>query len=199
MQALAYGGYSEAALQKLLEEQCDSNMQQRRELAQQMLADTQSVLDRQAAAWNAACAAMGQLLTQLSEAHDQHKQGHAALQSGVHTALEDTKQVQQLHMVGLPTAVGLQKLISCPGCRSDGWLHKKKLLCILHCTGMSGPCVALVCQECTLNKSAQLAMLAALATALLALRCLSSWQCSQPSCRCGVEALLQHCSLVQPC
>ena len=93
MQALAYGGYPEAELHKLLEDQCSSNMQQRREHGQELLASTQAVLDKQAAAWSAACAAMGQLLSQLCEAHDRHKEGHAELQSGIKRALEMTQQV----------------------------------------------------------------------------------------------------------
>lgn len=94
MQALEYGGYPEAELQKLLEEQCSNNMQQRREHAQELLAATQAVLDKQAATWSAACAAVGQLLTHLSEAHDRHKEGHASLQSGIKKALDMTHQVQ---------------------------------------------------------------------------------------------------------
>ncbi len=68
-------------------------MQHRREKAEELLAGTQAVLDKQGAAWSAACAAMGQLLTQLSEAHDSHKEGHSALQAGIQRALEMTKQV----------------------------------------------------------------------------------------------------------
>ena len=94
MQALEYGGYPEAELQKLLEEQCSASMQQRRERAQELLAATQAVLDKQAAAWSAACAAVGQLVTHLSQAHDRHKEGHAALQSGIKNALDMTHQVQ---------------------------------------------------------------------------------------------------------
>lgn len=78
----------------MLEDQCNGNIQQRREHAEQLLAATQAVLDKQAAAWNAACAAVGQLLTQLSEAHDRHKEGHATLQSGIKKALEMTNQVR---------------------------------------------------------------------------------------------------------
>ena len=76
IQARSCGGYSEAELQKLLEEQCSSTMLQRRDNAQELMATTQAVLNRQHAAWSAACAAMGQLLTQLSGAHDSHKEGH---------------------------------------------------------------------------------------------------------------------------
>lgn len=105
MQALAYGGYPEAELQKLLEEQCSSNMQQRREQAQQLLASTQAVLDKQAAAWCAACAAMGQLLGQLCEAHDRHKEGHAALQNGIKKALEITQQVHSSYRAWICTCL----------------------------------------------------------------------------------------------
>ena len=100
VQALEYGGYPEAELQKLVEDQCNGNMQQRRDHAQQLLAATQAVLDKQAAAWNAACAAVGLLLTQLSEAHDRHKEGHATLQSGIKKALEMTKQVRLKSLMG---------------------------------------------------------------------------------------------------
>ncbi len=71
-QAQACGGYSAPELQKLLEERCSSSLQQRKENAQELIASTQAVLDKQGAAWKAACAAIGQLLTQLSEAHDRH-------------------------------------------------------------------------------------------------------------------------------
>ena len=70
-------------------------MQHQREQAQELQASTQAVLNKQAAAWSAACAALGQLLMQLCEAHDKHKDGHAALQSGIRKALEMTQQVQQ--------------------------------------------------------------------------------------------------------
>ncbi|KAL3136899.1 hypothetical protein ABBQ32_006507 [Trebouxia sp. C0010 RCD-2024] len=102
--ALEYGGYPEAELQKLLEEQCSDSMQQRRERAQELLAATQAVLDKQAAAWNAACAAVGQLLTHLSEAHDRHKEGHAALQSGIKKALNTTHQEFSSENVSKETA-----------------------------------------------------------------------------------------------
>ena len=69
-------------------------MQQRRDRSQQLLAATQAVLDKQAAAWNAACAAVGQLVTQLTGAHDRHKEGHATLQSEIKKALEMTRQVR---------------------------------------------------------------------------------------------------------
>lgn len=75
-------------------------MQQRREHAQRLLAATQAVLHKQAAAWTAACAAVGQLVTQLSEAHDRHKEGHAAMQSGIQKALEMTHQAQSHSLMG---------------------------------------------------------------------------------------------------
>ena len=88
-------------------------MQQRRNHAQQLLAATQAVLDKQAAAWNAACAAVGQLLTQLSEAHDRHKEGHAALQSKIKMALEMTHQVQLKSLTqSCVCIVGDQPLVS---------------------------------------------------------------------------------------
>ena len=68
-------------------------MQQRRDNAAELLAGTQAVLDKQAAAWDAACAAVGKLLSQLCEAHDKHSSGHEALQTGIKRALEMTKQV----------------------------------------------------------------------------------------------------------
>lgn len=92
-QARSCGGYSEAELQKLLEEQCSSTMLQRRDNAQELIAATQAVLSRQHAAWSAACAAMGQLLTQLNGAHDSHKEGHDGMTTGIKRALETTKQV----------------------------------------------------------------------------------------------------------
>lgn len=75
-------------------------MQQRRDHAQQLLAATQAVLDKQAAAWSAACAAVGRLLTQLSAAHDRHKEGHATLQSGIKKALEMAQQVRPKSLTG---------------------------------------------------------------------------------------------------
>ncbi len=92
-QAQACGGYSAPELQKLLKEQCSSSLQQRKENALELIASTQAVLDKQGAAWKAACAAIGQLLTQLSEAHDRHKEGHVALTTGIMKSLETTKQV----------------------------------------------------------------------------------------------------------
>ncbi len=92
-QAQACGGYSAPELQKLLTEQCSSSLQQRKENAQELIASTQAVLDKQGAAWKAACAAIGQLLNQLSEAHDRHKEGHMALTTGIMKSLETTKQV----------------------------------------------------------------------------------------------------------
>lgn len=92
-QAQACGGYSPPELQKLLKEQCSSSLQQRKENAQELIANTQAVLDKQGAAWKAACAAVGQLLTQLSEAHDRHKEGHMALTTGILKSLATTKQV----------------------------------------------------------------------------------------------------------
>ena len=92
-QAQACGGYSAPELQKLLKEQCSSSLQQRKENAQELIANTQAVLDKQGAAWKAACAAVGQLLTQLSEAHDRHEEGHMALTTGILKSLATTKQV----------------------------------------------------------------------------------------------------------
>ena len=92
-QAQACGGYSAPELQKLWTEQCSSSLQQRKENAQELIASTQALLDKQGAAWKAACAAIGQLLTQLSEAHDRHKEGHTALTTGIMKSLETTKQV----------------------------------------------------------------------------------------------------------
>lgn len=92
-QAQACGRYSAPELQKLLTEQCSSSLQQRQENAQELIASTQAVLDKQGAAWKAACAAIGQLLTELSEAHDRHKQGHMALTTGITKSLQMTKQV----------------------------------------------------------------------------------------------------------
>ena len=63
------------------------------EHAQELLATTQAVLDRQAAAWIAACAAIGGLLTQLCQAYDKHKEGHAALGANVKKTLEMTQEV----------------------------------------------------------------------------------------------------------
>ena len=93
LQARACGGYPEEELQKLLQEQCSSNMQQRQQKSQELLASTQAVLDKQAAAWNAACTALGQLVTQLTDGHDSHVAKHAQLQAAIHTALETSKQV----------------------------------------------------------------------------------------------------------
>jgi len=92
-QAQACGGYSAPELQKLLKEQCSSSLQQRKENAQELIASTQAMLEKQGAAWKAACAAIGQLLTQLSEAHDRHKEGHTVLTTGIMKSLEMTKQV----------------------------------------------------------------------------------------------------------
>ncbi len=92
-QAQACGGYSVPELHKLLKEQCSSSLQQRKENAQELIGNTQAVLDKQGAAWKAACAGIGQLLTQLSEAHDRHKEGHTALTTGIMKSLETTKQV----------------------------------------------------------------------------------------------------------
>ena len=68
-------------------------MQQRQQKSQELLASTQAVLDKQAAAWNAACTALGQLVTQLTDGHDSHVAKHAQLQAAIHTALETSKQV----------------------------------------------------------------------------------------------------------
>lgn len=91
-------------------------MQQRREHAQHLLAATQAVLHKQAAAWSAACAAVGQLVAQLSEAHDRHKEGHAAMQSGIKKALEMTHQVHSQSLVencvGVAHSVLSQMLIA---------------------------------------------------------------------------------------
>ena len=116
MQALTYGGYPEAELHKVLEDQCSGNMQQRREHAQELIAATQAVLDKQAAAWSAACAAVGQLLSQLSEAHDRHKEGHAALQSGIKKALDMTQQVQ-------PTVLDCDDCVWCA--------HGRTMCCVI--------------------------------------------------------------------
>lgn len=94
----------------MLEDQCNDNMQQRRDHAQQLLAATQAVLDKQAAAWSAACAAVGQLLTQLSEAHDRHKEGHATLQSGIKQALEMTQKVRLKSLTGRCVCVACSQL-----------------------------------------------------------------------------------------
>ena len=93
LQARVYAGYPEEELQKLLQKQCSSSMQQRQEDSQALLASTQAVLDKQAAAWTAACAALGQLVLQLTTAHDSHVAKHAELNAGVQTALQVTKQV----------------------------------------------------------------------------------------------------------
>ena len=85
----------------MLEQQCSGNMQHRRENTQELLASTQAALDKQAAAWSAACTAMGQLLTQLSVAHDKHKDGHANLQTGIRRSLERTLQVTFISNTGL--------------------------------------------------------------------------------------------------
>ncbi|DBB04647.1 TPA: hypothetical protein ACH3X1_012711 [Trebouxia sp. C0004] len=103
-QAQACGGYSAPELQKLLKEQCSSSLQQRQENAQELIANTQAVLDKQGAAWQAAYAAIGQLLTQLSEAHDRHKQGHMALTTGIMKSLETTKQEFQSGNMAQETA-----------------------------------------------------------------------------------------------
>lgn len=95
-QAQACGGYSAPELQKLLQEQCNSSLQLRKENAQELIASTQAVLDKQGAAWKAAYAAIGQLLTQLCEAHDRHKEGHMVLTTGIMKSLETTKQVPKV-------------------------------------------------------------------------------------------------------
>lgn len=68
-------------------------MQQRHEGGQELLAATQAVLNKQGSSWRAACTALGQLLTQLSQSRDRHAEGHAALKQGIKRALEVTKEV----------------------------------------------------------------------------------------------------------
>ena len=108
LQARACGGYPEPKLQELLAEQCHSTIQQRHEGGQELLATTKAVLNKQGSSWRAACTVLGQLLTQLSQSHDKHAEGHALLKQGIKRALEVTKEVGARS----PSSCGRQAFIS---------------------------------------------------------------------------------------